>query len=152
VTRSWPNTFMDIYSTAKRAQLMASVRSSGNRSTEIRLASAFRTLRVKGWRRGFKLFGKPDFVFPCLRVAVFVDGCFWHGCPIHYHNPKTNESFWARKVSANKVRDRVVVRELRKRGWTVLRFWEHELRFKAEKVVAQVAKEISRTSERGASR
>jgi DNA mismatch endonuclease (patch repair protein) len=71
--------------------------------------------------------GTPDFAFPKNRVAVFVDGCFWHGCPRHASFPATRRDFWLKKFAANKARDRRVNRELRKRGWRVLRLWEHEL-------------------------
>ena len=73
---------------------------------------------------------KPDFVFPRLHAAVFVDGCFWHGCPRHATQPKTNAKFWRDKIAANQARDRRVNRALRKRGWKVVRIWEHELRGK----------------------
>ena len=71
--------------------------------------------------------GKPDFVFQKLKLAVFVDGCFWHGCPKHATKPKNNREFWRRKLSANKARDRIVTHALRRAGWRVLRVWEHEL-------------------------
>jgi DNA mismatch endonuclease (patch repair protein) len=70
---------------------------------------------------------KPNFVFPKLKLAVFVDGCFWHGCPIHATWPKQNGAFWRAKILGNKTRDRRVDRTLRKAGWRVLRVWEHEL-------------------------
>jgi DNA mismatch endonuclease (patch repair protein) len=70
----------------------------------------------------------PDFVFPKLRLAVFVDGCFWHQCPRHSNLPANNRTFWERKLKGNKARDRRVARTLRASGWRVLRVWEHELR------------------------
>lgn len=70
---------------------------------------------------------RPDFVFPRLRVAVFVDGCFWHGCPKHVTWPKTRAAFWRQKIEGNRARDRQVNCHLRVRGWTVIRIWEHEL-------------------------
>ncbi len=70
---------------------------------------------------------RPDFVFPKLKVAVFVDGCFWHGCPKHATWPAHNRAFWQRKLTGNKARDRLVTRTLRRQGWRVLRIWEHEL-------------------------
>lgn len=76
--------------------------------------------------------GKPDFIFPKLKLAVFVDGCFWHGCPKHATWPKSRAAFWAAKLTGNKARDRRVNRELRKRGWKVLRIWEHELKRRNE--------------------
>lgn len=75
---------------------------------------------------------KPDFVFRHLRVALFVDGCFWHGCPKHATQPKTNAAFWRDKIAANRARDRRVTRVLRALGWRVLRIWEHELRRRTE--------------------
>ena len=71
---------------------------------------------------------RPDFVFRKERVSVFVDGCFWHGCPIHGTRPKGNRAFWRKKITANQTRDRRVHRTLRKAGWKVLRIWEHSLR------------------------
>jgi DNA mismatch endonuclease (patch repair protein) len=75
---------------------------------------------------------KPDFVFQKLKTAVFVDGCFWHGCPKHATWPKTRAAFWLEKITGNKARDCRVNRALRKRGWTVVRVWEHELKRKDE--------------------
>jgi DNA mismatch endonuclease (patch repair protein) len=73
------------------------------------------------------VFGRPDFVFPDLKLAVFVDGCFWHGCPRHFIRPRGNAAFWRKKIAGNKSRDRIVNRTLRRMGWRVLRIWEHEL-------------------------
>ncbi len=70
---------------------------------------------------------KADFIFPKSRTVIFVDGCFWHGCPKHTTQPKNNRAFWRRKFSRNKKRDQLVNRTLRKSGWRVLRVWEHEL-------------------------
>jgi DNA mismatch endonuclease (patch repair protein) len=78
------------------------------------------------------MFGKPDFVFPKFKLAVFVDGCFWHGCPKHATKPENNRAYWKRKLSANKTRDRLVNQTLRRAGWRVLRIWEHELAKKNE--------------------
>jgi len=107
---------------------MSLIRSHGNKATELELAKIFRANRITGWQRNQPVFGKPDFVFRKQRVAVFVDGCFWHGCPQHATEPRTNAAFWRRKFAANKARDLLVNRTLRKSGWRVLRIWEHELR------------------------
>jgi len=107
---------------------MAAIRSSGNRATELRLMAIFRAHGITGWRRHLPLPGRPDFVFPRARLAVFVDGCFWHGCRWHCRMPKSHKSFWNSKINRNKTRDRIVVRMLRKEGWRVLRLWEHALR------------------------
>ena len=84
----------DIFTKAKRSEVMSRVRSRGNRSTELRMISIFRSYGISGWRRNRPVFGRPDFVFPAGRVAVFVDGCFWHGCPWHGRVPASNVAFW----------------------------------------------------------
>ena len=88
---------------------------------------------------------RPDFVFPKSRTAVFVDGCFWHGCPKHATKPKSNAAFWRKKFAANKARDRRVNRMLRAAGWQVLRVWEHELR-RSRKQKVESGKTKSSTS------
>ena len=118
----------DVFSKRKRSLVMSGIRSRGNRSTEMRLISLLRENGISGWRRGYPLVGKPDFVFPKVKQAVFVDGCFWHGCPAHYREPRGNAAFWREKIARNRQRDKSVGRELRRRGWKVLRIWEHELR------------------------
>lgn len=117
----------DIFTKRKRSEVMSRVRGTGNRTTELRLIQVFRANCITGWRRGSNLHGKPDFAFPKLKIAVFVDGCFWHGCPKHGTKPKTNASYWREKITRNKARDRKVNRWHRANGWTVLRIWEHEL-------------------------
>lgn len=104
--------------------MLAAVRGKGNQSTELRLAAALRLFGLKGWRRHLPLPGKPDFAWPKEKVVVFVDGCFWHGCPHHYSAPKHNAAFWRNKVETNQRRDRRVTRQLRARGWSVIRIWE----------------------------
>lgn len=107
-----------------RSRNMAAIRSLANKTTELRLASALRFFGLKGWRRHLALPGKPDFAWPKEKVAVFVDGCFWHGCPRCYRPPKHNAPFWRNKVETNQRRDRRVTRQLRARGWSVIRIWE----------------------------
>lgn len=118
----------DVFSKKKRSQVMAAIKSKGNKTTEIKLAAIFRKNKIHGWRRNFPLFGNPDFVFPKHRLAIFVDGCFWHGCPKHSRKPKGNRNFWRGKFLRNKKRDRIVAWNLRHSGWRVMRIWEHELK------------------------
>jgi DNA mismatch endonuclease (patch repair protein) len=99
----------------------------GNMNTELVLATRLRKYGISGWRRHQRLFGNPDFIFLRAKLAVFVDGCFWHGCPKHATQPASNRVFWRRKLARNKTRDQLVNRALRQRGWTVLRIWQHEL-------------------------
>ncbi|WP_425517113.1 very short patch repair endonuclease [Miltoncostaea marina] len=124
---------------------------------ELRLRSAVHALGLRyrvDTRPLASLRRTADLVFRGPRIAVFVDGCFWHGCPEHYSAPATNESFWAEKVAANVARDRDTDRALREAGWTVLRFWEHDDPGKAAAAVqAAVARAapsgvVSRRSER----
>jgi len=117
----------DIFTRKKRSWLMSQVRSRGNKSTEIKFAKLLRKQGIVGWRRNQKVLGNPDFVFPKSRVAVFIDGCFWHGCPKHGEIPATNRSFWKKKIEQNAARDRLVSDKLRRHGWHVYRFWEHDL-------------------------
>ena len=141
----------DVFTKAKRSAVMARIRSRGNKGTELALARVFRALGITGWRRQLRIrhspFGirnfqvRPDFVFPKLRLAVFVDGCFWHGCPKHATQPKGNAAFWRKKFAANQTRDRLVTRTLRRAGWRVLRIWEHELARKRE---ATLVKRLAR--------
>ena len=106
---------------------MSRIRGRGNKYTEIALARLLRQNKITGWRRHLPIFGRPDFAFQKQKLVVFVDGCFWHGCPKHSSLPATNRAFWKRKFSANKLRDILVTRTLRSQGWRVLRIWEHEL-------------------------
>ena len=134
----------DVFDTEKRSEVMSRIRGKGNKSTELALASAFRRAHITGWRRHVAiklalgprvakrlgkthLIVKPDFVFKQERVAVFVDGCFWHQCPLHSSVPENNREFWERKLARNVERDRVHDREMKKAGWKVVRFWEHDL-------------------------
>lgn len=117
----------DVFTKAKRSEVMSRIRGRGNKDTELALATFFRRHAITGWRRHRPVFGHPDFVFPKFRMAVFVDGCFWHGCPIHATKPRNNAAFWRKKFATNKARDRKVNRALRGAGWRVLRVWEHEL-------------------------
>jgi DNA mismatch endonuclease (patch repair protein) len=118
----------DTVSVARRSEIMRAVRSCGNKSTEQVLVRFFRAHGVTGWRRHAALAGRPDFVFPKLKLAIFVDGCFWHGCSAHCRMPRTNRSYWRGKITGNRKRDASVSRELRRAGWRVIRVWEHELR------------------------
>jgi DNA mismatch endonuclease (patch repair protein) len=119
----------DVFTKKKRSQVMACIAGRGNRSTEWRLRARLISAGVSGWRVNAKdIVGKPDFAFDSAKVAVLVDGCFWHGCRHCRNIPATNREFWSKKIAANRKRDRQVSRTLRRSGWTVLRFWEHELK------------------------
>jgi DNA mismatch endonuclease (patch repair protein) len=119
----------DVFTRAKRSAVMSRIRASGNRDTELRLIALFRHYRITGWRRNARVFGKPDFVFHRDKIAVFVDGCFWHrhvGCKFAY-TPKSRLEFWQRKFDNNVARDKVVGRTLQQSGWKIVRIWECQL-------------------------
>ena len=153
----------DIFTKQKRSDVMSRIRSAGNEGTELRLIRIFRTNGITGWRRGCIIRGpayapvglrrgkqttedrrqknrfsvRPDFVFPKHKAAVFVDGCFWHGCPKHATQPRTNAKFWREKIAGN--------RTLRAVGWTVVRVWEHELLHRDEaKLVRRLLQSLPR--------
>lgn len=115
---------VDRFSKEKRSKIMSAIRSKDTKP-ELNLRRAL-------WAQGLRYrihYGKEkiDIAFPKKRVAIFVDGCFWHGCPIHGHKPKTNKSYWIPKLEKNKERDIRKDKRLVKDGWKVIRFWEHEL-------------------------
>jgi DNA mismatch endonuclease, patch repair protein len=111
----------------ERSAHMARIRSRGNKATEAVFIRLLRASKVHGWRRHFQVMGRPDFAFPADRVAVFIDGCFWHACSNCYRLPATNVPYWAAKARRNRKRDRIVTRALRTDGWVVLRIWEHDV-------------------------
>lgn len=132
----------DVFSVSKRSDVMSRIRGRGNKATEVEFLRLLRIHGITGWRRHMSLplpkatgatgtskrpRVRPDFVFPKSKVAIFVDGCFWHGCPTHCTAPASNVVFWRAKLAGNRERDRRVSRLLRQQHWAVLRFWEHQL-------------------------
>jgi len=104
-----------------------------------------RVLWALGWRYrlGRRVLGvRPDLVFVGLHAVVFVDGCFWHGCPDHYVPPRSRRGFWEEKLRGNVERDVRQTRELEEQGWMVIRVWEHEVWRGAEVAAARVAKQL----------
>ncbi|WP_106303641.1 very short patch repair endonuclease [Paraburkholderia sp. BL18I3N2] len=143
---------VDIYNAQQRSRIMALIRGRGNKSTEATFVAILRAAALTGWRRHLEISLKavhgqpvrqaqgirqgrrrpttirPDFVFRAAKLAVFLDGCFWHRCPMHYKAPTSNERYWREKINANVARDRRVDAALKSAGWRVLHLWEHELR------------------------
>jgi len=123
--------------------MMARIR---GRDTQIEI-----TIRRALWKAGHRyrlhlqdVPGRPDIAFKSYRLAVFIDGCFWHGCPLHSTVPKNNRTFWVQKLESNKKRDLQVEMILKKTGWKILRFWEHEIEKSAEKVVKRIGSVLIR--------
>ena len=131
---------MDVVDKATRSRYMAAVRSRDNLSTEKRMVLILREHKLKGWRRHYSITGTPDFCWPKPRVVLFVDGCFWHGCPRCYKTPKSNVKFWKKKVVANFKRDRRVTAILRREGWVVVRIWE--CRLFEKRTIARIRKAV----------
>ena len=126
----------DVFTQAKRSEVMSRIRGKGNAATEIRLVKLLKEQGITGWRRHLSLRFKvndstfkvkPDFIFRKLKLAVFVDGEFWHGHPTRANIPEGNRAFWIKKIEGNKARDRLVNRTLRTQGWTVIRVWQSDI-------------------------
>ena len=132
----------DKHTKKQRSKNMAAVKSRGNKSTEVAVVKLFRKNHITGWRRHYDIPGKPDFVFRKQRVAVFLDGCFWHGCKEYDSRPSTNKKFWNKKIDNNIQRDKKINKTLRDKGWTVLRFWEHDIKKDPQKVIQKIEKII----------
>ena len=128
----------DTVDMATRSRYMAAVKSAANFSTEIKMARLLHENGLSGWRRYAPLPGTPDFYWPKKKIALFVDGCFWHGCPHCYQTPKSNVNYWTEKVANNKKRDRRVNSALRTKGWTVIHIWECQLNKKPNYCVRRV--------------
>jgi len=126
-----------------RSQLMSRIRSKGNRTTEQRLATLLRKACLTGWRRHRPVLGNPDFVWPKARVAVFVDGCFWHGHECGKNiSPRTNVEAWRDKIRRNRARDQRVGRSLRQQGWRVVRIWECTLAQRPESCIRRIRRAL----------
>jgi DNA mismatch endonuclease (patch repair protein) len=122
---------------------MRKIKSNGNKSTELRLIRLFQENAIAGWRRRYPVIGRPDFVFLDKKIAIFVDGCFWHGHDCRNTRPKSNEEYWKKKREHNIQHDKFVKARFEARGWTVLRIWECELQ---KKNLPEVLKRLMKSS------
>lgn len=118
---------------------MSKIRGRGNQSTEVKLKMHLVRQGIVGWKMHQKM-GKsrPDFVFPSEKLVVFIDGCFWHGCPICGRIPKTNKAYWKKKIELNKERDRRNSRAIRRLGYRVIRIWEHQIQRDVKRPLARI--------------
>jgi len=131
--------------TAARSENMRAIRSFGNRTTELRLKGILVQRAISGWTLHNKdILGIPDLFFPREQVAVFVDGCFWHGCPKCGHIPKTNRAYWRAKISLNRARDARFTRQLRRLGFSVVRLWECDLRTRPSVCLRRIQRALKR--------
>jgi DNA mismatch endonuclease (patch repair protein) len=134
---------MDTVTKAVRSRIMSAVKQKDS-EIERKLRRALWAGGVR-YRKHVRMFGTPDLVISTTRLLVFVDSCFWHGCRYHYSCPKSNAEFWRSKIERNQRRDRKVTRFYRRRGWTVVRFWEHQLASDLDGCVAKVLRVVKET-------
>ena len=125
----------DVFDKQQRSQIIQKVKSRGNKSTELKLILVFRENNISGWRRNYKVKGHPDFVFLEKKIAIFVDGCFWHGHDCRNTTPSDNKEYWDRKRQRNIQHDKEVTAIFEARGWTVIRIWECELKKKNAEIL-----------------
>lgn len=118
----------DVFSSEKRSQIMRAIKPRNNKSTEEKLIKYFRSEKITGWRRNYPIKGKPDFVFLKPKVAVFADGCFWHGHDCRNTRPEQNKDYWIKKREKNMRRDTEVTSYLAAKNWHVIRIWECEIK------------------------
>lgn len=142
----------DVMTAAQRSRCMSRIRGRDTKP-EVALRSALWRCGLR-FRKNSRLRGKPDIVFPVERLAVFVDGCFWHRCPQHQTKPASNAEFWERKLSENVERDQRINRILDADGWTVLRVWEHEVEDGLKEVARRIRQLVAdrRSTSKGAER
>ena len=115
----------DVFSKRKRSEVMSKIRSSKTKP-ELKLKTIMRKFGFLYQPRN--IFGRPDFADRKDKIAIFIDGCFWHGCRKHYRAPKQNKKYWTEKLKRNIKRDKEVSKNLKEIGWKVLRIWEHDLK------------------------
>ena len=138
---------MDRVSTEIRSKIMAKVKSKGNRSTERRLRACLASLGIRGWTMHSKAIpGRPDFSFEDKKVAIFVDGCFWHGCPNCCRRPNSRQDYWNAKIDKNMQRDLDTTKALEATGWVVYRIWEHEIKSNARNIASKIQKLVGQQS------
>ena len=118
---------LDMFSPEERSWIMSRVRGKGT-SLERKLEHALADAGLEYEKNASDLPGKPDFVFRSAKIAVFVDGCFWHGCPEHCRMPKTRADYWPRKIAKNRERAQAQAQMLAEIGWKCLRLWEHQVK------------------------
>ncbi|WP_028313651.1 very short patch repair endonuclease [Desulfatibacillum aliphaticivorans] len=135
----------DVLTRTQRSRCMSRIKGKNTKpETSLRKALWAKGLR---YRIHYNLPGKPDIVFVSAKLIVFVDGCFWHLCPIHGQLPQSNRDFWKTKLEKNVVRDKKITQELESKGWTVLRVWEHEIKEDLQAVTFKVEEYLKKAKE-----
>ena len=127
----------DVLTPEQRKYNMSHIRGK-NTGPEIKLRKLLWSRNIRGYRIHYNLLGKPDIVFTKKKIAIFIDGCFWHKCPVCFQEPETRKEFWMKKIQSNIDRDKKVDMQLKNDGWTVIRIWEHEIKKEPEKTVKRI--------------
>ncbi|MEA3255673.1 MAG: very short patch repair endonuclease [Candidatus Altiarchaeota archaeon] len=135
----------DVLTKEQRSYNMSQIKGK-NTQPELLLRKYLFLKGLKGYRLKSSLIGKPDIVFTKYKIAIFIDGCFWHKCPGCFVKPTSNINFWKKKIDGNVKRDKEVNKILKKQGWKVIRFWEHEIKKDLQKCYSKVEKEINKKS------
>ena len=132
----------DVFSKKERSKIMSLIKS---KNTKLEVG-----FRKKLWSKGlryklhYKINGNPDLAIVSKKTAIFIDGCFWHKCPKHYREPSSNKKYWNLKIERNVQRAKEVNKELKKQGWKVLRFWEHDIKNKPDFCITKILKELNK--------
>ena len=134
---------VDVLTPSQRKFNMSRIRGSDT-APELKIRKMLYSRGIRGYRTHYNLVGKPDLVFIKRRLVIFIDGCFWHKCPICFKLPSTRTDFWINKINKNVERDRIVNGQLNQEGWTVLRYWEHEVRKCPDNVVDDIIKNLKK--------
>jgi len=127
----------DVLTKKQRSFNMSQIKGK-NTKPEVILRRLLYSKGIRGYRIHYKIFGKPDIVFIKKKIVIFIDGCFWHKCPVCFVKPETRMEFWMEKIEKNVERDKTVNKNLEKEGWVVLRFWEHEIDKSPDRVVSKI--------------
>jgi len=131
----------DVLTPEQRTYNMSRIRGK-NTAPEIKLRKMLFAAGIRGYRIHYNLPGKPDIVFLKRKIAVFIDGCFWHKCPVDFQEPETRKEFWLEKIQSNIDRDKKINKQLKHEGWTIIRIWEHEIKKEPEKVVKKIIAQL----------
>jgi DNA mismatch endonuclease (patch repair protein) len=138
----------DVFSKKKRSEIMSRIPSKDTRLEQdfLKRLSAMSHVAGYRYRKHYKgLQGKPDIAFPVRKVAVFIDGCFWHGCSVHSRVPRSNVRYWKAKLERNQARDKEINRAAKKAGWRVIRIWEHYVKKNPEQAINKIMDALKKT-------
>ena len=137
----------DVLTQEQRKYNMSRIKGK-NTGPEVKLRKMLFAKGIRGYRIHYDLLGKPDIVFVKKKIVIFIDGCFWHKCPVCFQEPETRKEFWMKKIQSNVERDIRVNELLQIEGWKILRFWEHDMRKKPDEIVLKISEILERSKDR----